>query len=636
MVDDIAQLLWEAAPTPHGNPPPVAGIWRRGRRRRVQRGAIGAASAAACVGVLAGVLSASAGSPASVQLARPPLGATHVPPLSPGVPETAAAESPTAAPLPPGSAAGSGWAAAPAGPLDQQGSPVTAWTGNEYLLWGGDVGVELPHARALGASYDPVRRTWTTLTTAPLEIGPSSTGAWTGDELIVCCGATQRAAPQAAAYDPAGDRWRLLPSPPMTEADYPISAWTGGELLVLEGRPHRTTPPNAAYDPASRSWRQLAGTPVPLGPDAAAVWAEHEMIVWPSEGGQGVTYDPGADAWSPLPPAPEGVNPVRASAVWTGQEFLVLGAQKDDETRLVGAAYAPAERTWRNLDVPLLATPSFEGNDGSQAAVWSGDRLVLLAGHFGSGPLEDYGVALSYDPDSDRWDPLPDTPSSMYRPNIVAAGENVLVHAPRRALLTLTASSAVLGAVTLEPPPTPAAQATEQRPQEQPSEVGVPEEFVTEETYQAVAAAVLRTAPVPVDIIPPDPGSRPLPDALLLRARDGSGVVQVILQSRRDGQPPVYFELSPGINTRLERPDERTEIVVHDSGEGRPQQVIAFHNLLMVNMILDRRVPGAEGGTAVSGPILRQWVDAVLADPAVEAASRVPLPDLPPALPAPG
>lgn len=189
----------------------------------------------------------------------------------------------------------------------------------------------------------------------------------------------------------------------------------------------------------------------------------------------------------------------------------------------------------------------------------------------------------------------------------------------------------VLGQVSVEPLPTVTAPARPMSPEEQASEVDTTEILVTDAAHQAVTAAVLRTAPLPVDIIAPDPHGRPQPNALFLRARDGSGVINVYTQTRLDGQVNHLEALSaPGARSSLDRPDPRTEVVVNDHGDGRPQQVIAFHNRLMVNMITNRGVPGMERGAAVDGATLRAWVDAVLADPAVQAASLVPLPDVEP------
>jgi len=186
----------------------------------------------------------------------------------------------------------------------------------------------------------------------------------------------------------------------------------------------------------------------------------------------------------------------------------------------------------------------------------------------------------------------------------------------------------VLGRVTSEALPVPVPEDMP-GPGEQASEHDFTQVLVVEAAHEAVVAAVLRTAPVPVDVVVPDPAERPMPNALFLRARDGSGVVNVYTQTGGDGQTTPLAALShPGAQTTLRRPDARTEIVVNDQGDGRPQQVIAYRNRLMVNMSTDRGVPGIERGAAVDAPTLRAWVDAGLADPAVEAASQLPLPDL--------
>jgi hypothetical protein len=131
-----------------------------------------------------------------------------------------------------------------------------------------------------------------------------------------------------------------------------------------------------------------------------------------------------------LPPPPTRAAPQNASLVWTGEEVVAIGSNAGLRERLVGAAYNPSSRRWRALDVPIPAAVGYEGNNGSQAAVWSGDRVVVLANALGSGlePIDKRGVVLSYDPTRDEWQRLPDAPVTYYHPNVQWTGDSVIVY----------------------------------------------------------------------------------------------------------------------------------------------------------------------------------------------------------------
>ena len=57
----------------------------------------------------------------------------------------------------------------------------------------------------------------------------------------------------------------------------------------------------------------------------------------------GAAYDPAADRWDGIPPAPLAAR-ARAAAVWTGREFIVWGGEADYHHRAQfddGAALTP-------------------------------------------------------------------------------------------------------------------------------------------------------------------------------------------------------------------------------------------------------------------------------------------------------
>lgn len=79
----------------------------------------------------------------------------------------------------------------------------------------------------------------------------------------------------------------------------------------------------------------------------------------------GAAYDPAADRWRLLAPAP-----VVPRIAWTGQEMLVWGGQSGSRYFDDGAAYDPAPDRWRALPAsPLAARFTF--------AVWSGTQMLV-------------------------------------------------------------------------------------------------------------------------------------------------------------------------------------------------------------------------------------------------------------------
>ena len=292
------------------------------------------------------------------------------------------------------------WRKLAAAPMEARDAPATAWTGTEFLVWGG-------HGRdsslADGAAYDPARDRWRAIAASPLGAVGGAASVWTDQELLVW-GGDERA--DGAAYDPAADSWRALAPAPIAGRTEPVAVWTGSELIVWGGSAgDQEFADGAAYDPQRDSWRRLAASPLTRRTGPAAAWTGLELVVWGGSGGgdvfaDGAAYNPSTDRWRTLPPAPV---PARAGvlSVWSGRELLFwggLGLAGDSGTdgglavgpvgrRLApdlivprgdGAAYDPAANTWRRLEqVALLGRGNPVGAwDGKGLIVWGGVVLV--------------------------------------------------------------------------------------------------------------------------------------------------------------------------------------------------------------------------------------------------------------------
>jgi N-acetylneuraminic acid mutarotase len=179
---------------------------------------------------------------------------------------------------------------------------------------------------------------------------------------------------------------------------------------------------------------------------AAAIWTGTKMIVWGGYGvfptgdqnfGDGALYDPVADAWTPMSPAP-GVKSsyTNNSAIWTGTQMIVWGGvqaspgfSNDTAAAPAGVAYDPAKDSWTTL--PTDGQPSLrEGHvavwDGTEMLVWGGAPIQLPAGNFDtSHPLSD---GAAYNPANQTWRSLSSAPATgLAGANAVWTGTEMLV-----------------------------------------------------------------------------------------------------------------------------------------------------------------------------------------------------------------
>ena len=189
------------------------------------------------------------------------------------------------------------------------------------------------------------------------------------------------------------------------------AVWTGEEMIVWGGVSRRGTiepvGDGAAYDPAADSWRGIA--PAPSGvlgaPGAGAAWTGTTAVFWagnspdgPSAGG---VYDPTTDSWQRMPDGPLGPREGYVS-VWTGTELLIVGGTSGDGfAHPVAAAFDPRAGSWR-----LLPALNELGTLRPTGAVWNGERVFLAGSRYlcpeeGSACAEVSPVLLDYDPSTD-------------------------------------------------------------------------------------------------------------------------------------------------------------------------------------------------------------------------------------------
>jgi len=281
------------------------------------------------------------------------------------------------------------WRALPPAPVGALTNRVGAWTGRDVLILGQSRGATLLVA------YRPAENAWRRLPAAP-PLARGYHAAWTGRELIVWGSAV-------VAYNPSSGRWRRLPRPPVGGSPE-MMAWTGRDLVGWTGFG------GAAYRPDTNRWRRLP--PAPIG--GPSVWTGREVVV--VAGVHTLAFTSGT-GWRRLARPPE--RRIWTSVVWDGKELLVVGGEQAPR---IGLAYDPRTNAWRKL-APM------ESGRRQAAAVWTGKRLLLWGGE--TGPLYSRVIpphGLAYDPQADRWSPLPQAPLSGRREPIgVWTGHSFIV-----------------------------------------------------------------------------------------------------------------------------------------------------------------------------------------------------------------
>jgi hypothetical protein len=311
------------------------------------------------------------------------------------------------------------WVAMADAPVPARTRHTATWTGREVLIYGG----QPDPGEASGVRYDPATGEWIAMAPSPLGSRVGHTATWTGTELVVFEGAPvgQSAAVAAqdidgAAYDPATDTWRPIARAPINPRSGHVALWTGREVMVFGGsRIFEHQAPAAMYDPVADSWRLTADSPLDRAFGlTAAVWTGTEAVIWSGTGPEDVAaYDPVTDVWRLLPGSPLAMRSV--SAVWTGEEMLLLGLPDGDRDQVGGLALDVEEERWSVLP------PSPQAFAATFSAVWTGTAAVVVGG-----PREDVGAAWT--PSTGRWQELPVSPQPAISGHAAAwTGDAVLV-----------------------------------------------------------------------------------------------------------------------------------------------------------------------------------------------------------------
>jgi len=294
------------------------------------------------------------------------------------------------------------------------------WTGSEMIVWGGYHSYVSTPGGSLentGGRYRPATDDWVPTSTGAPERPSDSYGAeiaWTGSELVVT-GSTG-AWPFSwlgAKYNLATDSWGPVSEAPGSTFGRTghFLFWTGTELLLWGGQKQAEglLVPGGRYNPLTDAWVPTSvAPPCPtyLQPwNSNAIWTGSEMVVWGWDlnGGRGARYAPTSDAWTSVPSPPPSLMPRSwFTAVWSGSEMILWGGANNGSSGTVlfdtGAAYFPAENTWRLLAVDAN-TPRPRT---SHTALWTGSEMLVWGG-VSVNPDTNEATGGRYDPALDRW-----------------------------------------------------------------------------------------------------------------------------------------------------------------------------------------------------------------------------------------
>jgi hypothetical protein len=225
-------------------------------------------------------------------------------------------------------------------------------------------------------SYDASEDAWSVSPEAPLEEEVGGPAVLEDGTVVLVDRERHAGDPGGQVYDPAGRSWSELPDDPLGPTyDRAVTAIPGG--LVLTGVPEpddRGTPPPPAVraallDVASGTWTLLGDNPWPSA--GRWTWTGERLVdVAPdavsgsgSRLPQGGALDPRAGEWDPLPG-----TPLMNTGGWPVEALGGPVAAVD------GWVYDDRDRAWTRLERPSGA-PAEPGS-----AVWAGEELLVLGG----------------------------------------------------------------------------------------------------------------------------------------------------------------------------------------------------------------------------------------------------------------
>jgi hypothetical protein len=245
-------------------------------------------------------------------------------------------------------------------------------------------------------------------------------------------------------YDPVIDMWSPISSwtpsaAPLASVDIE-AVWAGQEMVIwvtgfTAGPSRRRFGEGARYNPRTDTWTPLIppeGFALAELNGAALIWTGEEVILWGSDGGTGSTlpasngmmWNPNSDAWTPIAGDGAPTNRTGFANAWTGDRMLIWGGADGIAATLGGATYDPIANRWEPISDEGAPSPRT-----SMAHHWTGRELIVWSGlHRPATRIIRLYDGGAYDPDGDRWRPLPQAPiTGRYNASMVWTGSEMIV-----------------------------------------------------------------------------------------------------------------------------------------------------------------------------------------------------------------
>lgn len=284
-------------------------------------------------------------------------------------------------------------------PLEPRMGHVSAWTGDELVIFGGASGTTDGPGLKTGLGYSP-ESGWRDLAPAPIGVRswPTSFAGWADDRMIVVGASSDGVI--ILSYFPADDRWEV--SPPLPEDRYGTGAvaFTGTEVVLVGGSQNDPRDTAWSYQLDAREWRSLPEPGIRPIQGMAGVWTGVEAIFFggypSSTSSPGVAYNPSTGTWRPLPPAPTAQQLQGHELIWTGEEVIAVGGHTGPSHSIQLVIYDPSANSWReSAPLPIPAVEDLEVD-------WTGTELLLWGG-YGSYNNGVSAAGARYNPSQDSW-----------------------------------------------------------------------------------------------------------------------------------------------------------------------------------------------------------------------------------------